>query len=173
MKKTACFLTSTGVLLLLLLCGPTPVIAAEDRHSEAIDRALKASQLSKTEQADVHTKAEATISAGVPAEDVEIIVTRATGRGLDAGSITRLLDIGASAKREGLPAGPVLDRIEQGLSKAVPAERIQAASDRLVQKLQEAKPARGRADPGRCEGREAAQNGRQPSRLRPERSNKT
>ncbi len=137
MKKTTFTLAS---ILVLLLLGSLPAFAADDRHSAAIDRALKASSLSGTEQADVKARASSAISAGVPAEDVEVIVSRATGRGMDAGTINRFLDLGASAKKEGLPAGPVLDRIEQGLSKGVPADRIQAASDRLVQKLAEARP---------------------------------
>ena len=141
MKRTTFTLAATAMLILPLLGGPSPAFAADDRHAAAIDRALETSSLAKAEQAEVHAGAAAALSAGVPPEDVEIIVTRATGRGLDAGSINRLLDIGATAKREALPAVPVLDRIEQGLSKGVPAERIRAASDRLVQKLMEARPA--------------------------------
>lgn len=140
MKRTMFTLASTGILVLLFLSSPLPVFAAEDRHTAAIDRALGASSLSKTEQAEVKAGASSAISAGVPAEDVEVIVSRATDRGMDARTITRFLDLSASAKKDGLPAGPVLDRIEQGLSKGVPADRIQAASDRLVQKLAEARP---------------------------------
>ncbi len=140
MKRTSFTLASTSILVLLLFISPSPVFAADDRHTAAIDRALDASSLSKTEQAEVKARASSAISAGVPAEDVEIIVERATGRGLGARTITRFLDLGTSAKKDGLPAGPVLDRIEQGLSKGVPADRIQAASDRLVQKLAEARP---------------------------------
>ncbi len=136
MKKTTFTLAS---ILVLLLLGSPPAFAADDRHAAAIDRALGESSLSKTEQAEVKARAAAAISAGVPAEDVEVIVSRATGRGMDAGTINRFLDLGASAKKEGLPAGPVLDRIEQGLSKGVAADRIQAASDRLTQKLAEAR----------------------------------
>ncbi len=140
MKRTTFSLTLTGILVLLLLNSPSLVFAADDRHSAAIDRALSASSLSRTEQAEVHSRAASAISAGVPAEDVEVIVERAIGRGMDAGTINRFLDLGSSAKKDGLPVGPVLDRIEQGLSKGIPAERIQAASDRLVQKLAEARP---------------------------------
>jgi hypothetical protein len=139
MKRTTFTLLSAVILILLLLSSPLLGFAADDRHAVAIDRALKASSLSRTEQAEVHARAASAISAGVPAEDVEVIVTRATGRGMDAGIINRFLDLGASAKKDGLPVGPVLDRIEQGLSKGVPAERIQVASDRLAQKLAEAR----------------------------------
>ena len=140
MKRTMFTLASTGILILLLFNSPSLVLAAEDRHAVAIDRALRTSSLSRTEQAEVQARAASAIGAGVPAEDVEVIVSRATARGMDAGTINRFLDLGASAKKEGLPAGPVLDRIEQGLSKGVPAERIHAATERLEQKLAEARP---------------------------------
>jgi hypothetical protein len=62
------------------------------------------------------------------------------GRGADAGTINRFLDTGISVKKEGLPVRPVLDRIEQGLSKGVPTERIAAASQRLAEKIATAQP---------------------------------
>ncbi len=150
----------SGLAMLLLICA-TPAFAAEDRHSAAIERALRASPLSKTEQAEVQAGAASAISSGVPPEDVEVIVSRAAGRGMDARTITRFLDLGASAKKDGLPAGPVLDRIEQGLSKGVPADRIQTASERLTQKLAEARPVvdgfvRDGMKPGRGGDRNAA-----------------
>ncbi len=161
MKKTTFTLASTGILILLFAGSPSLLFAADDRHSAAIDRALTASALSKTEQAEVRAGAASAVSAGVPADDVEVIVSRAAGRGMDARTINRFLDLGASAKREGLPAGPLLDRIEQGLSKGVPAERIQVASERLSQKLAEARPVvdgliRGGMKPGKNEDRNAA-----------------
>ncbi len=159
-KRTLYSLTGAG-LTILLLFGTLPAFAAEDRHAAAIERALMASPLSKAEQAEVKSGALSAISAGVPPEDVEVIVSRAAGRGMDARTITRFLDLGASAKRDGLPAGPVLDRIEQGLSKGVPADRIHAASERLSQKLAEARPLvdgfiRDGMKPGRSGDRNAA-----------------
>ncbi len=161
MKKTTFTLASIGILVLLIAGSPPLIFAADDRHSAAIDRTLKASALSNTEQAEVRAGAASAISAGVSADDVEVIVSRAAGRGMDARTINRFLDLGASAKREGLPAGPLLDRIEQGLSKGVAAERIQAASERLSQKLAEARPVvdgliRDGMKPKKSEDRDAA-----------------
>ncbi|HEX9020231.1 MAG TPA: hypothetical protein VF903_03115 [Nitrospirota bacterium] len=127
-----------GVALVLLF--PVWAFGAEDRHADNIGRALEASTFSRTEQEDVKAKAAAAINAGVPAEDVEIIVSRAVRRGAGPGTINRFLEIGLSAKQSGLPAGPVLDRIEQGLSKGVPPERVTAASERLAEKLTAARP---------------------------------
>jgi hypothetical protein len=128
------------VLLLLLLVPPSRTFAAEDRHLDKIHLVLEASTLSRTEQAGVNTKAAAAITAGLPGDDVEIIVSRAVGHGADAVLIGRLLDTAMSAKKEGLPVQPVLDRMEQGLAKGVPTERVVAASQRLAEKIATALP---------------------------------
>jgi hypothetical protein len=141
MKKTNSRLRFSGMVLLLLLLAPlSRTFAAENRQLDNIRSVLEASTLPRTEQAAVSTRAAAAMNAGVPAEDVEIIVSRAVGRGADAGAINRFLDTGMSAKKEGLPVRPVLDRIEQGLSKGVPTERVVAASQRLAEKMATAQP---------------------------------
>lgn len=149
------------VLLLSLLVPLSETFAAENRHLDNIHRVLEASTFTGTEQAAVNTRAAAAINIGVPGEDVEIIVLRAVGRGTDPGAINRFLDAGISAKKEGLPVRPVLDRIEQGLSKGVPSDRIAAASERLAEKLATAQPIvdsliRDGVNPGRSNNREDA-----------------
>jgi hypothetical protein len=119
---------------------PSWAFGAENRHVDNISRTLETSALPRAAQADVKLRAAAAINAGVPAEDVEIIVSRGLNRGADVEAINRFLEISESAKRSGLPVGPVLDRIEQGLSKGMPAERIAAASERLTEKLMAARP---------------------------------
>jgi hypothetical protein len=148
-------------VLLLLLALSFPTFAAEDRGLDAVNGILQSSSLSKTEQADVRAKAAVAISGGVPAEDVEIMVSRAVQRGADAGTINRFLDTGIATKQQGLPVGPVLDRIEQGLSKGVSLERIAAASQQLAAKIAVAQPIvddliRGGVTPRKKTEREAA-----------------
>lgn len=162
MRRTNVVRRFTGIMLLLLFpFMPSWAFGAESRHVDNISRALEASTLPQADQAAVRSRAAAAINANVPAEDVEIIVSRGLNRGADAGAINRLLDISASVKQSGLPVGPVLDRIEQGLSKGVPAERIAAASERLAEKLQVAQPIvdtliRDGMTPGRSTEREGA-----------------
>jgi hypothetical protein len=127
-------------LLLMLLVPLSGAYAADNGHLNNIRRVLAASTLPQAGQVEVNAKAAAAIIAGVPAEDVEIIVSRAVGRGADAGTINRFLDTGMSVKKEGLPVRPVLDRMEQGLSKGIPTERIAAASERLAEKMTTAQP---------------------------------
>jgi len=139
MTRTNSTLRSGGLALLLLIALPAWAMA-ETPSSDNVGKTLAGSVLSRTEQADVHAKAVNAVNAGVPQEDVEIILSRAINRKADAGTINRLLDASVSAKKGDLPLGPVLDRIEQGLSKGVPPERVAAASERLTAKLAEARP---------------------------------
>jgi hypothetical protein len=141
MKKTNSMLGLAGRVLLLMLLFPlSGAYAADNGHLDNIRRVLAASTLPRTGQVEVNARAASAITAGVPAEDVEIIVSRAVSRGADAGAINRFLDTGMSVKKEGLPVRPVLDRIEQGLSKGIPTERIAAASQRLAEKMATAQP---------------------------------
>ncbi len=140
MTKTNITLWPMTLVLLLLFAMPSWTIAAEKIYPDGFSKVLETSTLSRTEQAEVNAKAVNAVSAGVPPEDVEVILSRAINRKTDAGTINRFLDTSMSTKKEGLPLGPVVDRIEQGLSKGVPPERIAAASERLAAKLAEARP---------------------------------
>jgi hypothetical protein len=141
MNRTILIRSSIFIALFLAgLMGPAGAQAEENRHLGSIRQALEASVLSQAEQAEVRTRAASAIQAGLPAEDVAIIVTRGLGRGADGATIGRFLDAGLLATGEGLTAGPVLDRIEQGLAKGVALDRIAAASTGLAEKLQAARP---------------------------------
>lgn len=121
------------------LLAATPARAA-DSPPAGMARALERSALSTAVQADITARARETVHAGIPAEDVEIIIGRGLERGADAATLDSFLETAVRTKQQGLPIRPVLDRIEQGLSKGVPPERIDAASKRLADGLATAKP---------------------------------
>ena len=125
---------------LMFLAVPSWMQATENPHLDNISRALDASAYTSRERSDINARAVAAVNAGMPADDAEIVITRGLSRNTDADMIIRLLAICVTAMQEGLPVGPVLDRIEQGLSKGVPEERIAAASERLVETLRTARP---------------------------------
>ncbi|HET6364099.1 MAG TPA: hypothetical protein VFG02_03540 [Nitrospirota bacterium] len=131
---------SVGMMFVILLALPSWTFAADDSRPDTISGILQSSSLSKTEKTEVQGKAVAAINAGVPAEDVEIIVSRSIRRGADAATINRFLDTSISMRQQGLPVAPVLDRIEQGLSKGVPPERIAVAAQQLASKITVAQP---------------------------------
>src|SRR5512143_147641 len=131
---------SVGMMFVILLALPSWTFAADDSRPDTISGILQSSSLSKTEKTEVQGKAVAAINAGVPAEDVEIIVSRSIRRGANAATINRFLDTGISMRKQRLPVTPVLDRIEQGLSKGVPPERIAVAAQQLASKITVAQP---------------------------------
>ncbi len=135
-------LPASGRILLILLAVALPqaVFAEEGRSPGRVNSALESSSLSEADRTLVRAKAADAVRSGLPAEDVEIVVARSADRGVSAVAIGRFLDAAIAAKKKGAPAGPVLDRIEQGLSKGVPADRIAAAAERLGEKLVIARP---------------------------------
>ena len=108
--------------------------------ADGVARSVNRSSLTAEEQRVLIGQAGAARQAGVPAEDVEIIVARGLERGVGAAMLGSFLETTAHVARQGLPARPVLDRIEQGLSKGVPPERIDGAGKRLADGLAKAKP---------------------------------
>lgn len=108
--------------------------------SEGVEAAIGRSPLTVGEKHDLTVRAQAAVRAGVPAEDVEIIVARSLSHGADAAATGRFLDTASRVSKEGLPVKPIVDRIEQGLSKGIPPDRINAASGRLADGLAKAKP---------------------------------
>jgi hypothetical protein len=132
-------------LLLIVLAAALAVFTAahataDDGSRTTAAQALERSSLSAKEREDLAVRARTAVRAGIPEEDVEIIVGRGLERGVDAGTLGSFLETAARTKQQGLPARPVLDRIEQGLSKGVPPERIDAAAGRLADGLAKAKP---------------------------------
>ncbi len=123
-----------AVAVLLVLSGP----AAADTGQRALDEmksSVERSALRREARESLLKKADDAVDAGIPADDVAIIITRGLGRGLDNKSIEGLVDTVLNVKAGNLPVRPVLDRIEQGLSKGVPPERIFTVTKRLAEKL--------------------------------------
>jgi hypothetical protein len=142
-----------GVLLLAAAVSLTPVppARAEDagsRHLEQAGSAVERSPLPKEAKAGILTRADHAVAAGVPAEDVSIIITRGLDRGVEGRHIEGFLETATRVKEQGLPVRLILDRIEQGLAKGVPAEKILEVTQRLSGHLAAAKPIVNRLESG-------------------------
>jgi hypothetical protein len=107
---------------------------------EKIKAAVERSPLPDQGKAELLDTAGRALRAGIPADDVEIIISRGRERGVGAGATRELIDTAVKAREKGLPVRPVLNRIEQGLSKGVPPDKIAAASRNLSEKLSTAQP---------------------------------
>ncbi len=134
---TALLLTTAAILT------APPCARAEEagsKHLEAARVSVEKSQLSRESKSGILTKADRAVAAGVPAEDVSIIITRGLEQGIESRHVEKFLETATRAKEQNLPVRPVLDRVEQGLAKGVPAEKIVGATQRLSDNLSAARP---------------------------------
>lgn len=124
------------LLLMLSLALPCGSSAAETSRDLAdISTSIEGSSLPQDKKASLLTHASDNVAAGVPAADVAVIVKRGLSRGMDGKALEESLDVVLKTHQKGLPVRPVLDRLQQGLSKGVPPPRLTAATKQLVVKL--------------------------------------
>jgi hypothetical protein len=141
----ALLLTTAAVLTTV------PCVRAEEagpRHLENARVAVEKSQLSRESKAGILTKADRAVAAGIPAEDVSIIITRGLEQGVESRHVEKFLETATRAKEQNLPIRLVLDRMEQGLAKGVPAEKIVGVTQRLSENLATARPIVSRLETG-------------------------
>jgi len=125
----------------VMIAGPGGTAAyGQETLPEKIKAAVERSSLPGQGKAELLDAAGRALRAGIPADDVEIIISRGRERGVGAGTTRELIDTAVTAREKGLPVRPVLNRIEQGLSKGVPPDKIAAASRNLSEKLSAAQP---------------------------------
>ncbi len=132
-------LASLLVAAAALFAGAPPAAADSSRLDEA-KIAVDRSPLPKDVKAGVLSRADQAVAAGIPSEDVAIIVTRGLEQRADGRQIEGFLDTATRAKAQGLPVRHILDCTEQGLSKGVPAEKIGAVMQRFSGQLAVARP---------------------------------
>jgi uncharacterized protein (DUF2267 family) len=138
-----------GIVLLIALG-----IVAVGRQASAqqpslrgeLSRALESSSLSPESKGRLGSKAGELIGAGVAERDVADVIRQGTIRGVQTPELIRLLDVVAEAKRRGLPPGPVVDKIKEGLAKRVPPERIASVASRITGDLAGARDLVSRAE---------------------------
>jgi hypothetical protein len=146
----------TTVLALFAVAGAMVLTAApragadepEPWHLSEARLSVQQSSLPREAKLDILTKADRAIAAGIPAEDVAVIISRGLNQGVESARISGFLETAAQVKGQNLPVRLVLDRIEQGLAKGVPAERISEVSKRLSENLAVAKPMMNRLESG-------------------------
>ncbi|MDH4163799.1 MAG: hypothetical protein OEW15_14100 [Nitrospirota bacterium] len=117
-----------------------PAGAVDDDLTKGTRSAIERSALPPAEKDLLAAHARQAVRSGIPAADVEAVVARGLERNVGSAGITGLLDLAVQAKNESMPVKALMSRIEQGLAKQVPQERIAAAVKRLVGHLAAARP---------------------------------
>jgi hypothetical protein len=132
---------SISIVILALagaLAASLPAFAAQP--AEQVTAAVETSGVSRQDREALLQEADRALKAGVPAADLESIVRRGWERGMTPAQVRELIRTAAQAGEQGLYVRPVLARIQQGLAKGVPAERILAATRQLTVHLAAAGP---------------------------------
>ncbi|MFO0754292.1 MAG: hypothetical protein U0411_13340 [Thermodesulfovibrionales bacterium] len=133
MKKMI-FLLMTA---LLPIASPGLSRAGEDKGNE-MRSLVEHSSLPREQKESLLRQAHSALQSGIPSDDITVIVKRGLARGWQGSALEESLATAEKAKRQGLPYRPVLDRIQQGLSKGVPADRVSRATTLLTEKLSKA-----------------------------------
>lgn len=137
--KMLALLAVAGVMTLTLALR-AGAAEAGSKHLNEARLVVEKSPLSQEAKRGVLTKADQAMTAGIPAEDVAIIITRGLKQNVASTGIEDFLETATKVKKQNLPVRLVLDRIEQGLAKGVPAERIAGVTHRLSGNLATARP---------------------------------
>ncbi len=127
----------TAAVILLVVWGSASAEPGQKAVDE-IKRSVERSALPQEAKETLLAKAREAVNAGIQPDDIAVMVSRGLDRGVDGKVIAGFLDTAVEVKAANLPVRPVLDRIEQGLSKGVPPERIFTATKRLAEKLADA-----------------------------------
>jgi hypothetical protein len=134
---------TTLLLATAAVLGSAPCVKAEDAgqtHLEQARVAVEKSGLPRESKSGILTKADRAVAAGIPAEDVSLIITRGLEQGAAGKHVEGFLETATRTKEQNLPIRPVLDRMEQGLAKGVPPEKIAGVTQRLSENLATARP---------------------------------
>jgi hypothetical protein len=115
---------SMALALMVVAAGQAQAAPGGQGGLRDIRQSVEASSLSGEQKDALTQAAREAVEAGVPHEDVAIIVTGGLSRGADVHALTRFLAIARDVQAQGLPVRPVLNKIEQGSAKGVPPERI-------------------------------------------------
>lgn len=124
-----------GIVLLSAVALGTawgmPATAQEPAARGELARVLERADLTPESTALLRQKALEAVRAGVAETDVADLIQRGVGGRVQAPDLVHLLDVVTQAKRQELPAGPVLDKVKEGLAKRVPPDRIASVASRL------------------------------------------
>lgn len=127
-------------LLVLITLGAVMVSQAtmaetDGKEFDEIKVSVEQSSLPQERKASLLKKSSDAIRAGIPSADIAVIVKRGLARGVEGRTVEDFIQSAVRAKEQNLPVRPVLDRVQQGLSKGVPPERISGSAKRLIENL--------------------------------------
>ena len=122
-----------------LLAGVFAGAAAGETRNRALERILAKGMLSADEGARMQRAFAAARQAGVEERDALSLVETCVEAKFGAAQALRMLSIAAQLALEGLPIDGFVSKVEEGVSKRVPAERVVQVAERRALMLNKAK----------------------------------
>jgi hypothetical protein len=122
-----------------LLAGVFAGAAAGETRSRALERILAKGMLGADDGARMQRAFAAALHAGVEERDALALAEVCVEGEFEAAQALRMLSIAAQLALEGLPVGGFVTKVEEGVSKRVPAERVVQVAERRALMLNKAK----------------------------------
>lgn len=130
-----CTALCTAALLAGMLCSP----AAGETSNRALERIVAKGMFSAEEGARLQRAFAAARQAGVEERDALALVQAGVEGEFDATQSLRMLSIAAQLALEKLPVEGFLGKVEEGVSKRVPADRVVQVAERRALMLNKSK----------------------------------
>jgi hypothetical protein len=130
-----CTVVAATALLAGALCSP----AAGQTTNRALERIVAKGMFSAEEGARLQRAFAAARQAGVEERDALSLVQTGVEGEFDAAQTLRMLSIAAQLALEKLPVEGFLSKVEEGVSKRVPADRVVKVAERRALMLNQAR----------------------------------
>ncbi len=132
MKK---MLVLTIAAVVLMASAPAFGAQAPDDALAAVERRAAEAGYAFEVRTALVAKAREALEQGIAPEDVAALVKKGADQKIGGQSVALFLSIAAETKRQGLPEGPVLNRIHQGIAKGVPSDKVLIAAGQVKEHL--------------------------------------
>lgn len=131
MKKILLFTLASVLMAPLVTVGaeaPGGALAAVERTATEAGYAFEV-------RTALMAKAREALEQGIAPDDVAALVQKGAEQKMGGQSAALFLSIAVETKRQGLPEGPILNRIHQGIAKGVPPDKVLMAAGQVKERL--------------------------------------
>lgn len=136
MKRLVKIAGAAGMLAALAL-APTPAAIAADARIRGLEKVVDG-RFGADDEAQIGKAFRAALQAGMAERRALSLVETCVEGGFEAPELARVLTLAAQLELQHLPAESFVAKIEEGVSKRVPAERVLQAAERRALMLNRA-----------------------------------
>ena len=130
---------STALLGIVLALGVLAGAAAAETRNRALERVIAKGMYSAEEGARLQRAFAAALQAGIEDRDALTLVETCVSGDFEVAQVLRMLSIVSQLALEHLPVDGFIAKVEEGVSKRVPADRVVQAAERRSLMLNKAR----------------------------------